>query len=77
MRLLCIAQSRGFFFTVLNSYLGKYHSMPLKSHIPLLGVLFVGCATVGSRIFHASPRHHSSSTSLSHTLTSSVHQRQC
>ena len=76
-RLLCIAQSRGFFFAVLNYCLAKYHSMPLKSHIPLLRVLFFGCATVGGRIFHGSQRHHSSSTSFSHTLTSATHQRQC
>ncbi|KAJ7920580.1 peptidase M24, structural domain-containing protein [Mycena leptocephala] len=55
-RILCIAQSRGFFFPVLNSCLAKYHPMPLESHVLLLRVLFVGCATVGGRIFYASRR---------------------
>jgi hypothetical protein len=74
---LCIAQSRRFFFAVLNSCLAQYHPMPLESHILLLRVLFVGCATVGGRIFNASRRYPSSSTSFPHILTTAAQQRQC
>jgi hypothetical protein len=45
-RLLCIVQSRGFFFAVPGSCLVKYRSMSLKSHIPLPRVLYVGCASL-------------------------------
>ncbi|KAJ7859921.1 hypothetical protein B0H13DRAFT_2074408 [Mycena leptocephala] len=60
--------------------------MALESHVLLLRVLFVGCATMGGRIFYASRRYHSSSISFTHTLTSLIgtsiltsaaQQRQC